>query len=134
MPRGGSRPGAGRKRTAKTAGESAAATYAGLNSSAQQPAVKSPRRPPNAGKGRKAGVPNKATAEIKDRARSILEDDAATERYRKLYRAGKLHPRLVVMFHEYGYGKPTQTVGFAGANGKTATPRRVIIELADARS
>lgn len=75
MPRGGARPGAGRKRTAKTAAQSAATTSAGLNSTGQQSQQSKRPKPPNAGKGRKKGVPNKRTQAVRER---LLRDHELT--------------------------------------------------------
>jgi hypothetical protein len=55
-------------------------------------------KPPNAGKGRKPGVPNKATKEIRERARELIEDPIGMAKTLELYRRGKLHPAVVQMY------------------------------------
>lgn len=57
--------------------------------------------------GRKSGTPNKATVEIKEFARSILEDPLYQKRLRDRVIQGKA-PQLEVLFFHYAYGKPKE--------------------------
>ena len=57
------------------------------------------------GPGRKAGVPNKATAEIKAFTQTILESPAYRAALKKRLVSGK-SPQLEVLMHYYAYGKP----------------------------
>lgn len=57
--------------------------------------------------GRKAGTTNKATVEIKEFARSILEDPLYQKRLRGRVGQGKAPQIEVLMFH-YAYGKPKE--------------------------
>ena len=57
--------------------------------------------------GRHAGTPNKATVEIKDFARSILEDPHYQKRLRDRVIQGKVPQMEVLLFH-YAYGKPKE--------------------------
>jgi hypothetical protein len=58
------------------------------------------------GGGRPKGVPNKATVEAKEFARSITENPDYRERIRSRALAGKLHPSIESMLWHYGHGKP----------------------------
>lgn len=65
------------------------------------------------GPGRKPGIPNKATQEIKEVARRLLEDpDYVQNLKRRLQRgdAGQVEPLL----YHYAYGKPKETVALEG--------------------
>jgi hypothetical protein len=57
--------------------------------------------------GRKKGTPNKATVEIKEFARSILEDPLYQKRLRGRVMQGKASQIEVLLFH-YAYGKPKE--------------------------
>lgn len=57
--------------------------------------------------GRKAGTPNKATAEIKDVARSLLEDPAYQAKLKQRLRDGKA-PQIEALMYHYAYGKPKE--------------------------
>ena len=61
------------------------------------------------GPGRPKGLPNRATVEIKDWARSILEDQAVRSRTLALAREGRLAPGVLVELLHYAYGKPKET-------------------------
>jgi len=65
-------------------------------------------RPP--GSGRKAGVPNKRTVEIKEYARTIVEDEQVREQLRAQARDGTLPPPIMTMLFYYAYGKPKDNV------------------------
>ena len=57
--------------------------------------------------GRQTGTPNKATVEIKEFARSILEDPLYQKRLRGRVSQGKATQIEVLLFH-YAYGKPKE--------------------------
>ena len=61
------------------------------------------------GPGRPKGLPNRATVEIKDWARSILEDQVVRSRTLSLAREGRLAPGVLVELLHYAYGKPKET-------------------------
>jgi len=61
------------------------------------------------GPGRPKGLPNRATVEIKDWARSILEDPLVRGRTLSLAREGRLAPGVLVELLHYAYGKPKET-------------------------
>lgn len=78
-------------------------------SRATRPALKTRGREENltnAGKGRRRGVPNKVTREIKAASRAILEEPAYVLSLKRRLKAGKA-PLMEVLLHHYGYGKPT---------------------------
>ena len=54
--------------------------------------------------GRRAGTPNKATLEIRDAARRLLEDPAYLRSVRARLLEGKA-PQLEVLLHYYSYPK-----------------------------
>lgn len=58
------------------------------------------------GPGRPKGVPNKATREAKELARSILEDPVVQRKLRDQAQRGKLAPAVMTMLFHYAYGKP----------------------------
>jgi hypothetical protein len=58
--------------------------------------------------GRHAGTPNKATVEIKEFARSILEDPLYQKRLRGRISQGKA-PQIEVLLFHYAYGKPKES-------------------------
>ena len=64
--------------------------------------------------GRKPGTPNKATVEIKEFARSILEDPLYQKRLKDRVIQGKA-PHIEALLFHYAYGKPTETTGEQGA-------------------
>lgn len=66
--------------------------------------------------GRQAGTPNKATVEIKDFARSILEDPLYQKRLRGRVVQGKA-PQIEVLLFHYAYGKPKEV--FSGERSWT---------------
>lgn len=59
--------------------------------------------------GRKPGVPNNATLEVKAWAQSILEDPQVREQTLALARQGRLPPGIMVELLHYAYGKPKDT-------------------------
>lgn len=59
-----------------------------------------------AGPGRPKGVPNKATREAKELARSILEDPTVQGKLLDQAQRGKLAPAVMTMLFHYAYGKP----------------------------
>lgn len=89
------------------------------------PAVKG-TRPPNAGKGRKAGTPNKVSGQLKDMILKAL-DKAGGVNY--LVKQAEESPNAFLAL--VGKVLPMQV---AGPSGAVSAPRRVIIELDDAQS
>jgi hypothetical protein len=80
-----------------------------------------------AGPGRPKGVPNKATIEIKELARSLtLGDPEWVEATRKRLREGKEAPAIVTALLYYGYGKPKETVELAPDNSLSELLRLAI--------
>jgi hypothetical protein len=61
------------------------------------------------GPGRPPGVPNKASSEIKEAARSIVEDAEYVESLKRRVKAGRAPHMETLLFH-YAYGKPKETV------------------------
>lgn len=62
--------------------------------------------------GRKVGTPNKATVEVKELARSFLEDPAYQNNLKERLRDGRAPQIEALMFH-YAYGKPTDKLELA---------------------
>lgn len=65
------------------------------------------------GPGRPKGQPNKATAEIRDAARAIVEDKDYAESLKKRVIAGKAPHMETLLFH-YAYGKPKDVTDHEG--------------------
>jgi|CXWL01.1.fsa_nt_gi hypothetical protein len=63
--------------------------------------------------GRKAGTTNKATVEIKELARSLLEDPAYQANLKQRLRDGEASQIEQLLYH-YAYGKPTGNLKGAG--------------------
>lgn len=80
------------------------------------------------GPGRPKGIPNKATIEIREACRKLLESPAyATALEARLIegRAGQVEPLL----YYYAYGKPKERIELEGA-----APMPLVIELVTKRS
>lgn len=72
--------------------------------------------PPGGGPGRKPGVPNKATRDIKIAYEKILTDpEYRASLRRRLIRGTASH--MEIAMHHYVYGKPKETTEVTGANG-----------------
>lgn len=63
--------------------------------------------------GRPKGVENKATREIKDAARKLLEAKTYQDSLRERLEAGKA-PHMEALLHYYAYGKPKERVAIEG--------------------
>jgi hypothetical protein len=70
--------------------------------------------------GRKPGSVNKTTREVREIARSIVEDKRVQERLLLDARRGKLSPPVMTMLWHYAYGKPKDVVQHEGVNGEGA--------------
>ena len=79
-------------------------------------------------KGRPAGIPNHSTVEVREWARSILEDAQVRERTLQQARAGRLAPAIVLELFARGYGKVKDIIEMQNAE---LPELRVVIE--DAR-
>lgn len=77
------------------------------------------------GGGRKKGVPNKATVEVRQWAQSVLEDDEGRQKTLELYRKGKLAPAIVIELFNRAYGKTKDTLD---VNLADIAPLRIVIE------
>jgi len=64
--------------------------------------------------GRLKGVPNKASAAVRIRARALVEDPVYVLGLKKRILDGKSVP-LEIMLHHYAYGKPRESVAVEGA-------------------
>lgn len=71
-------------------------------------------RPPNAGKGRPKGVPNKVTRAINEITLGLFDDAYWLYTYKRL-NEGKLPPQIEAKLLAYAYGEPKQTVGIEGS-------------------
>ena len=69
------------------------------------------------GPGRKPGIPNKATVEVKEAAQAFLNDPAGLAKMLEQYRRGKLAPPVVIMLHHYAYGKPKDIIQHENPDG-----------------
>ena len=67
-----------------------------------------------AGPGRPAGVPNKATQEMKALAQRLVRDRAYQKNLRTRLQAGELPPAVECMLYHYAYGKPADHLNVKG--------------------
>lgn len=65
------------------------------------------------GPGRKPGVPNRATVEIKESSRRLVEDPDYVQSLRRRLVSGKAPHMETLLFH-YAYGKPKDTTALEG--------------------
>lgn len=72
--------------------------------------------------GRRVGTPNKATREIRDAARRLLEEPAYLRSVRARLLEGKA-PQLEVLLHHYAYGKPKDIVE------QTGPPQHIVVRV-----
>jgi hypothetical protein len=77
------------------------------------------------GPGRKRGVLNRTTREIRDAAKGIVEDPDYLANLTKRVAAGKA-PHMETLLFYYAYGKPKELVEHSGA---VQMPAQVIFEL-----
>lgn len=66
--------------------------------------------------GRPKGVQNKATVEIREASKRLLEDDAYQANLLERLRDGKA-PHMETLLHHYAYGKPKETHELTGKDG-----------------
>ena len=66
------------------------------------------------GPGRKKGVPNKATAEVRAACAAIVDDPTYRRQLIARAKAGKLAPALECMLWHYAKGKPKEQVEHSG--------------------
>lgn len=120
MPRGGARPGAGRKKKPQPTSAAAPAAVSELNSGEKR-------------RGRKPGVPNKANRTLKEYADQYtveaIDGLVAIARMRKAPVAARVSAWNAVL--DRGHGRPPQSVGLADGKGGQMAARRVVIELDD---
>lgn len=63
--------------------------------------------------GRPKGAPNKATTEIRDLARKLLDDDDYRESLKRRLIAGEAS-HMETLLHHYAFGKPSDKVEVTG--------------------
>ena len=66
--------------------------------------------------GRRKGVSNRATREIRELARSIVEDPAYLGKLKKRVAAGQA-PHMETLLYHYAYGKPKERIEHSGDGG-----------------
>lgn len=67
--------------------------------------------------GRPKGVPNRATREVRELARSIVEDPGYLEGLKKRVEAGQAPHMETLLFH-YAYGKPKERIEHSGEGSR----------------
>ena len=67
--------------------------------------------------GRRKGVQNKATVEIREFARSILESEPYQRSLARRIADGTLAPGIEALIYHYAYGKPKETHEHTGTDG-----------------
>lgn len=80
----------------------------------------------NPGGGRPKGVPNKATREIKEFARTFLESPRYRQSLQRRIVAGKA-PHMEILLHHYAFGKPTARVEVA-QSPPSSSGRKVLVQ------
>jgi len=82
--------------------------------------------------GRKKGVQNKVTREVKALAASITEDPHVQATLLRQAQRGRLAPAVMVLLFHYAYGKPKETLALEGKLESLTI--RIVDEYADASS
>lgn len=85
------------------------------------------------GPGRKRGVPNKATVEVKEMARALVEDPTYRANLTARLRRGRCAPAVELGLWHYAYGKPKDTTVVENPDGSALTPAVVFYLPANAR-
>jgi len=70
-----------------------------------------------AGPGRKQGVPNKVTVEVKALCAGLVDDPAYRKRLKADLRERKVAPAIEQMLWYFAYGKPTEQIQMSGNVG-----------------
>ena len=83
--------------------------------------------------GRRKGVQNKVTREVRDLARAMVQDEAYLTKLTRDLHAGKLPTQLVVMLWHYAYGKPKETHEISGPGGLPLLDRIEVV-IVDGKS
>ena len=71
-------------------------------------------------------MPNKATTEIRELARSIVKDDGYPQKLRARVEAGKAPHMETLLFH-YAFGKPKDWVDLGEEDSRLASLRVVFV-------
>jgi hypothetical protein len=76
-----------------------------------------PFKPGERTAGRQKGTPNKATIEVKEAARLLVEDESYRKNLQARLKSGECAPAVESMLWHYAYGKPKEMVELTGPNG-----------------
>jgi|SRR6185369_2351481 len=76
-----------------------------------------PFKPGDGRAGRRPGSLNKATIEVKEACREIVESPAYRRNLKLRAAKGELSPPVEVMLWAYAYGKPKEQIELSGPNG-----------------
>ena len=89
-------------------------------------------KPPNSG--RKKGVQNRVTREVRDLAQELVGDPVYLKFLADRLRNGKCAPQVETMLWHYGFGKPAERVRFEN-DGKLdiAVARQIAAEVDEER-
>jgi hypothetical protein len=68
-------------------------------------------------KGRRKGVPNRVTLEVRKAASALVEDGEYRAELLERLRAGTLPPAVEVMLWHYAYGRPVERVEVSNPDG-----------------
>lgn len=77
-------------------------------------------------RGRKPGVPNKATIEAKLFCASVVDDEIYRRNLLKAARLRRLKAGVEQMLWHYAKGKPKEQVELTGANGAPLVPELIV--------
>lgn len=78
--------------------------------------------------GRTKGTPNKATAEVRALALTLLKDPAYLAKLTTRLQTGEIAPHVEILLWHYAYGKPTEHIEVGGEGGGPVEVRFVLVD------